>query len=78
MRLFKKFTFEWAREHVPDNQEFSDLWDFLDDTVLPNNPYNDTGEAGGLPIELRQFIDHPTVDGKINQNPILAWKTVKN
>ncbi|XP_074114022.1 uncharacterized protein LOC141537088 [Cotesia typhae] len=56
----------------------NDLWGFLDDAVQHNIQVADSDEAGGLPIELRQFINRSTVDRKTNPNSIATWKSLEN
>ena len=31
-----------------------------------------------MPIELKQFINRPTVDRKSNPDPIVTWKALEN
>ncbi|XP_046422338.1 uncharacterized protein LOC124180631 [Neodiprion fabricii] len=56
----------------------NDLWDFLDDAVQHNIQVADSDEAGGLPIELGQFLNRSTVDRKTNPNPIATWQSYES
>lgn len=37
----------------------------------------DSDEAGGLPIQLRQYLTRPAVNRKQNPNPFTVWESMK-
>lgn len=39
--------------------------------------YADTDEAGGLPIQLRQYLIYPAVNRQQNPNPFVVWESMK-
>ncbi|CAG5090634.1 Protein of unknown function [Cotesia congregata] len=65
-----------------DDQQTSDkkknFWDFLDLEAQSSNHYQDNDEAGGVSIELRQFLNRPLVDRNSTQDPLLVWKSIEN
>ncbi|KAK3932992.1 E3 SUMO-protein ligase ZBED1 [Frankliniella fusca] len=56
--------------------ETDDPWSVIDEKVRLSNAVADRDRAGGLPIELRQYLNRPPMDRKSNQNPLKAWKSI--
>jgi len=60
------------REVDPD-----DPWATIDREVRTSNEKSDTDRVGGLPVELRQFLNRPPIDRKTNPNPLQSWQALK-
>lgn len=54
-----------------------DPWSAIDSKVRQSNAAADRDRAGGMPIELRQYLNRPPVDRKTNPNPLKSWQTLK-
>lgn len=60
-----------------DDDYDDDTWSYLDNAVSCSNSEADTDEAGGLPIQLRQYLTRPAVNRKQNHNPFIVWESIK-
>ncbi|CAG5093409.1 Protein of unknown function [Cotesia congregata] len=56
----------------------NDLGNYLDDAVSCSTSQADTDEAGGLPIQLRQYLTRLSVNRKHNPNPFVVWELMKH
>ncbi|KAK3911564.1 Zinc finger BED domain-containing protein 4 [Frankliniella fusca] len=63
--------------NVNSDQDDDYPWASIDKQVRVSNQKADSDRVGGLPVELRQFLNRPPVDRKSNPNPLKAWQTLK-
>ncbi|XP_052129795.1 uncharacterized protein LOC127750987 [Frankliniella occidentalis] len=54
-----------------------DPWAAIDEQVRESNRKADGDRVGGLPVELKQFLNRPPVDRKSNPNPLKSWQSLK-
>ncbi|XP_050340894.1 zinc finger BED domain-containing protein 4-like [Bactrocera neohumeralis] len=64
-------------ESQKTNDDNDDLWSYFDNTVICSSNLADSDEAGGLPIQLRQYLTRPAVNRKQNPNPFTVWESMK-
>lgn len=55
----------------------NDLWSYVENVVSCNYSHEDGDEAGGLPMQLRQYLTRPAENRKQNPNPFAVWETMK-
>lgn len=64
-------------ESQKPNDNEDDIWSFIDNAVSSSYNLADSDEAGGLPIQLRQYLTRPAVNRKQNPNPFTVWEEMK-
>ncbi|XP_075147197.1 E3 SUMO-protein ligase ZBED1-like [Haematobia irritans] len=62
-------------EVVPADPD--DIWHYIDSTVSKEKQLFEEHD-NALPLQLRQFLNTPTVNRKANPNPFIAWEVIQN
>ncbi|XP_075164152.1 uncharacterized protein LOC142236760 [Haematobia irritans] len=62
-------------EVVPADPD--DIWHYIDSSVCKEKQFFEEHD-NALPLQLRQFLNTPTVNRKANPNPFIAWEVIQN
>ncbi|KAK3911897.1 Putative AC9 transposase [Frankliniella fusca] len=72
---------EHRREELPTATETATedegFWSDLDRAVQLANVNTEELVSGGMPVELRQYLNRPPVDRKTYTDPLIAWEGMR-
>ena len=68
-----------ARQSTATHDVQDDFWGDYDEEVLRHSATQSNQDiAGGIPVQLRQYLDRPAVDRVANPDPLIAWAPFKS